>query len=134
MFSHAHGKSYVYSAFYDHRPAVGSLPVLRLIVMAAFDDPKHILSTLYCHVWYKGYGEPYVVKSNMMEETGMHPRYYFEGHHHQAYKYTCPLAFKRPIPTHVSLSQVWPIKRIGLAYDVIIAFRPLLQILALIYV
>ena len=110
VFSHAHGKSYVYSAFYDDRPGVGPLPVLRLIVLAAFDDPKHILSPLYCHVWYKGFSEPYVVKSDM-EETG-NVRFHFKGHHHWSYTYTCPLAFARPIPTHVSLSQVWPLKQL----------------------
>jgi len=93
------GFIYLYSAFYDDRPAAEYLTSLRLIVLATFDSKRSV----DCHIWYGHIvKEPYIIKA-ILNETGMH-RYQFGKHGYREYIFTCPLPSPLPIPTHVSVA------------------------------
>ena len=46
----------IYSAFYDDRPDVGPLPMIRLLVVASTTN-----ISLFCQIWYVGESVPYII-------------------------------------------------------------------------
>ena len=84
------------SVFYDDRPPVGLIPVLR--ILAVVQDSK---LPKFCQVWYENKAQPYItpVKTH---DNGRGER--FKGVFYKQYLYTCDLPGSLPIPSHVSIS------------------------------
>lgn len=93
----------VYSAFYDTRPAVGLIPVVRILaVMQGYNDS----TVIHCQIWYADENrQPLLVIANILR-TG-------RGHKigkviYGQYMFTCPIDAQfgttSVIPSHVSLS------------------------------
>ena len=87
----------LYSAFYDNRPKVGRLPVVRILaVIAGRND------SLYCQLWYNTdeVTPVHVTPANISKNgRGDEVNHIFYGQ----YYLTCPLDRISPPPTHVSI-------------------------------
>ena len=88
---------YVYSAYYDDRPAAGALPSIRVLALSTFRRDISIT----CAVWYDGIDRPYVVQATVNYDAGS--GYGFDRQVHREYAYICPLPTPWPIPTDVSM-------------------------------
>ena len=86
----------VYSAFYDDREDVGSLPVLRILGVANRDH-----APFYCQIWYDRMDVPYVIEA---EEIKNGRGDLFGKIFYGQYMYTCKLPSAFPVPTHVSMT------------------------------
>jgi len=51
---------YVYSAYYDDRPAACSLPSVRVLALSTFGRNVSV----HCALWYDGIDRPYVVQAS----------------------------------------------------------------------
>ena len=87
---------HLYSAFYDDRPAVGIVPVIRIQAIAT-----PTTTPLYCHIWYDGHDHPLVVEVSVTStgrgDTINKIRY-------DQSLFTCTLDSSLPVPTHVSVA------------------------------
>ena len=93
---------YVYSAFYDNRPAAGNKTWLRLLVVASnFKDG-------YCQIWYPGADTVYGIKA-VVHKTGRGDKY--KGRQFDQLQLSCEIP-RSPIPAHVSIS-VEPCRQSG---------------------
>jgi len=88
---------YVYSAYYDDRPAAGPLPSIRVLALSTFR--RNISIT--CAVWYDGVDGPYVVRATVNYDAGS--GYAFDKQVYREYAYICPLPTSRFVPTDVSI-------------------------------
>jgi len=88
---------YVYSAYYDDRPAAGALPSVRVLALSTFR--RNVSAT--CAVWYDGVDRPYVVGATVNFDVGS--GYVFDRQVYREYAYICPLPTARSIPTDVSV-------------------------------
>jgi len=88
---------YVYSAYYDDRPAAGHLPSIRVLALSTFRRDINIT----CAVWYDGVDRPYVVRAIVNYDAGS--GYGFDRQIYREYAYICPLPTSRPIPTDISI-------------------------------
>lgn len=57
---------YVYSAYYDDRPAAGFLPSVRVLLLSTIRRDE----TVYCSLWFAGFARPYVVRGLLNAEAG----------------------------------------------------------------
>jgi hypothetical protein len=96
---------FVYSAFYDDRPAVGVTPWIRLHGVAANLTSRNI--TVYCQLWFAGCRTPAVVPA-MVNVTGRESGYVINGVRFIQKMFSCRLPGIEPIPSHVSLVAVDP--------------------------
>jgi len=88
---------YVYSAYYDDRPAACALPSIRVLALSTFR--RNISIT--CAVWYDGVDRPYVVQASVNFDAGS--GYGFDRQVYREYAYICPLPTSWPIPTGISM-------------------------------
>ena len=86
---------YVLSAFYDDRPIVGLLPVIRAHVVS------NVKEKVYCHVWYSGYDHPYVTTA-IVTSTGRGEK--IGSIRYKQDLYSCPLIVSYPLPSHLSFT------------------------------
>ena len=87
----------VYSTFYDNRPPVGELAIIRLLVVATLSKSARV----FCYIWYANVIDPYVIPVTIIS-SGAGDRLF--GVFYGQWLYSCQLPFSYPIPTHVSLS------------------------------
>ena len=88
---------YVYSAYYDDRPAAGVLPSIRVLALSTFRRDISIT----CAVWYDGIDGPYVVRATVNYDAGS--GYGFDWQIYREYAYICPLPTSRSVPTDISI-------------------------------
>jgi len=92
---------YIYTAYYDDRPAAGVLPSIRILALSTFRREVPI----YCAVWYQAdiTSRPLVVRATVNYEAGT--GYGYDRQVYREYAYICPLPVAgEPFPTHVSVS------------------------------
>lgn len=89
------GKIYVWSAYYDDRPIVGLLPVIRAHVV------HNVKRDVFCHVWYSGFDAPYVTQA-IVTSTGRGE--VIGGVKYKQDLYSCQLVTSQPIPSHLSFA------------------------------
>jgi len=88
---------YVYSAYYDDRPAACALPSIRVLALSTFR--RNISIT--CAIWYEGVDRPYVERARVNFDAGS--GYGFDRQIYREYAYICPLPTPWPTPTHISV-------------------------------
>ena len=88
---------YLYSAYYDDRPAAGALPSIRVLALSTFRRDI----TITCAIWYDGVDRPYVARATVNYEVGS--GYGFDRQIYREYAYICRLPISQPIPTDVSV-------------------------------
>jgi len=98
---------YLYSAYYDDRPASGSFPSVRILALSTLRRN----ATVYCSVWLPNVDSPYTVKAVVNAEAGS--SYSFQRRVHHEYAYICRLPAFDPVPTSVSVSGIEPCPDIG---------------------
>jgi hypothetical protein len=97
IFANSNSSEYlIYSAFYDDRPDVGLLPVIRLLVVASVAN-----ISLYCQVWYDSHPLPYVTATEQLH-AGRGDK--VNGIFYSQKMLTCPLVHSRFPPQAVSLT------------------------------
>ena len=101
-YRHSNQDVYIYSAYFDDRPAAGFLPTIRIIILATY----HPNMAAFCHLWYESVRQPIVIKA-VINETGMNQYEFstdFGKRGFREFTYSCPLTFSFPPPTHVSIT------------------------------
>lgn len=93
---------YLYSAYYDDRPAAGTLPSVRILALSTLRRN----ATVHCAVWFQGVDRPYTVRAIVNADVGS--GYTFNRKNHREYAYICPLPAFEPIPATVSVSGMGP--------------------------
>ena len=89
------GEIFVWSAYYDDRPIVGLLPIVRAHVV------HNVKREVFCHVWYSELDAPYVTPATVTS-TGRGE--VIGGVKYKQELYSCPLIAAHPIPSHLSFS------------------------------
>jgi len=88
---------YVYSAYYDDRPAACALPSIRVLALSTLRRN----ASVHCAVWYDAVDRPYVVPATVNFDAGS--GYVFDRQIHREYAYVCPLPTPWPVPAEVSV-------------------------------
>ena len=88
-------KIIAYSAFYDDRDAIGTVPVIQVIAVSTTKKD------IFCQIWYEGKESPFVSKAEITASG--RPHHYF-GETYGQYYFTCRLPSIKPIPTHITLA------------------------------